>query len=352
MPPRRAHVIAALAGVVIAAAAPARADEVGERAALRVVIVVDDAAGARELAARVDGQVSDLDVELRRVDDAAWDDGARVDPLGASARLAAAHAARVVVWFDAAAAAWTVHVAEPAAGRVLTRRVATEGDLASSASAEAVALVVRAAVAAIADGGAIGVEVPARAEVPARVEAPAPRDRMYAALGWTGVAGGAGPWLQHGAIARGGVIAGRWRAGLALGVHAAITVDEPGATMELSRGALGASLARDLVGGAATPWRASLELGGVASRFARVTVAADEPLAPTAPAVTWVPAVTASLRGARRLAGRVWLEVAVGGDALLRVPEFGLEAEGGYRAYARLDPVQPHASLSLVVDAP
>ncbi len=260
-----------------------------------------------------------------------------------------------MVWFQPDGAAWTVHVAEPGAGRLLSRRVDAQGDLAGSASAEAVALVVRAALAAIAEGGSIGVE-PAAPAVDAAVEAQppmAPRTtrRTYAALGWSGIAGGVGPAVQHGVSGRLGAVAGGWRAGVTLAAHPAITVDEPGATMELSRGALGVLVARDVVH-AGGGWALSLELGASATRFARVTTSADAPRMPTPPAVTWAPTVSASLRAARRIAGGTWLELSAGVDALLRVPAFALAAPGGLDTYAKMAPVQPQASLGLVLDLP
>jgi hypothetical protein len=62
--------------------------------------------------------------------------------------------------------------------------------------------------------------------------------------------------------------------------------------------------------------------------------------------------VTAAVHARRRLGGSLWLDLGAGADILLRVPEFGVSGTGGFMTYARLDPVQPTLTVSLVVDAP
>ena len=134
-------------------------------AAPLVAVVVADGAG--EVVARVEGQVSDLEVELVIAREVVDDDAA-------ARALAARHGARVVVWFRLDGDAWLVHVAEPAKGARLVRRVVADGALATSAAAESAALVVRSVLRALAGGGAIGVEQPAPRRRPRAPPPPPP----------------------------------------------------------------------------------------------------------------------------------------------------------------------------------
>ncbi|MCA9672679.1 MAG: hypothetical protein KC503_44095, partial [Myxococcales bacterium] len=105
------------------------------RAVLRRAVAADDA-----LLARVEGQTVDLATErmIHR--------GTLAPTLGAQLREARAlskrYSARVVIWFRHTARALVVHVAVPADGSALVRRVALgeRGAAARSAAAEAAAL--------------------------------------------------------------------------------------------------------------------------------------------------------------------------------------------------------------------
>lgn len=325
----------ALALAVSAPAAPARAAD----RLVAVVLVTGD--GDAELARRVEGQTSDLELALvveRRAP------GSRAGPgLGEAAAIAGRTGARVVIWFERDASSWLVHIAEPAEDREFVRRVAARGDLASSANAEGVALVVRGALQALAAGGTIGVE-----------GGPVERSsrRGFAAIGWRGVAAGE-PAIHHGVAASAGVTAGRWHGDIATGFYPAVALGDPSATIEVQRLSFAAGIGVDL--GSAPQadgagWRAGFAIDAGATRFERVTISASGTLMPTPPETTWSPTASGRARLARRLGGRAWLELAVGAELLLRVPEFGIASGGSFAVQARLRPVEPFGALGLVID--
>jgi hypothetical protein len=305
-----------------------------------VVLVADD--GEAELAERVEGQTSDLELALviERRGPGATGSGPE---LSEAAGIAGRHRARVVVWFARDASSWLVHVAEPAEDREFVRRVAARGDLASSATAEGVALVVRGSLRALAAGGTIGVAGP-----------PPPRDqrRAFAALGWRGVTG-AGPAIHHGVAARAGYGFGRWHTDLATTFYPRVALTSENTTIDLERWSfaagfgveLGAAPAADGVG-----WRAGFAIDAGATRFSRVTTSAGELLSPTPPETTWSATAAARARVARRVSGRLWLELAAGVEFLLRAPEFGVSNGGTFVIHTRLRPVEPFGVLGLVID--
>ncbi len=298
-----------------------------------VLLVNDD--GEAELAGRVEGQTSDLELSLvveRRA-------GGGPDLAQATA-IAGRHGARVVVWFQRDASSWLVHIAEPSEDREFVRRVAvaSEGDLASSATAEGVALVVRGALQALAAGGSIGVAEPLAASS---------GRRGFAAIGWRAVSAG-GPSIHHGVAARAGLASGRWHGDIATGFYPGVAIDDPSATIELERWSFAAGVGVELAPGAA--WRAGFALDAGATRFARVTTSAGGTFNPTPPEITWSPSASGRARLARRLAGPAWLELAIGAELLLRAPEFGVRSGGSFVIHTRLRPVEPFGALGLVID--
>ena len=144
----RAVTLALASALVIAAPASAQAD-----APLRVLILADD--DDDEVVARIEGQVADLPVALAR--GAALDDaGALASQLATAQARARAQAADAVVWFVRDGDGWIVHVADPAAGRLLVRRVDSgAGAMSASAALESAALMVRTALRGLAAGGEI-----------------------------------------------------------------------------------------------------------------------------------------------------------------------------------------------------
>ncbi|HTE52559.1 MAG TPA: hypothetical protein VK698_17025 [Kofleriaceae bacterium] len=328
---------AAVIALVLAIGAPATA-----RAERLLAVVLVSADADAELAGRVEGQTSDLDVALvieRRPA------GATGSPaLGEATAAARRRGARVVVWFERDAASWLVHVAEPDEEREFVRRVAARGDLASSATAEGVALVVRGALRALAAGGTIGVAEPSPSVDEVR--------RGFAGLGWRAVSAG-GPLLHHGVSARAGVRAGRWHGVLTTSYSPAVSIEQAGATIELERwsfaGGVGVELGTAPTSGE-TRWRLGFAVDGGATRFERVTTSASGTLNATPPGSIWSPTVSGRAQLARRLGGRVWLELAVGAEVLLRAPEFGVASGSTFSVHTRLRPIEPLGALGLVID--
>jgi hypothetical protein len=321
----------ALVLTVLAGRAAAQA-----RPLIAVLLVNDD--GEAELAGRVEGQTSDLELSLvveRRAAGGAPD-------LARATAIASRHGARVVVWFQRDSSSWLVHIAEPSEDREFVRRVAvaSEGDLASSATAEGVALIVRGALQALAAGGSIGVAEP----LPAT---PGDGRRGFAAIGWRAVSAG-GPSIHHGVAARAGLASGRWHGDITTGFYPAVAIDDQSATIELERWSFAAGLGVELAPG--TAWRAGFALDAGATRFARVTTSAEGAFDPTPPEITWSPSGSGRARLARRLAGRAWLELAIGAELLLRAPEYGVRSGGSFVIHPRLRPVEPFGALGLVID--
>ena len=340
--------------VAVLVAAPARAG------ADDAIVVLERADGDDDaLVDRVEGQVSDLAVALVR-EPGELGGGAGGAELDGARAIAARHGARAVIWFRRDGDGWLVHVAEPDADRVVVRRVAATGDLAGSATAEAVALVVRAAVRAILVGEPEPEPEPEPAPPPPPVvdaapppASPPPRrsraPRPFASLGWRAIAGDADA-IHHAASARAGAARGRWSVAVDVALAPPITLADPSATIDLGRRTLAVTGGRALAAGGG--WRLAAELGAGAHRFDRSTSATGAGLSPTAPAATWVPVVAPGLRASRRLGAGAWLELAVGADVLPRVPEFGVPAGDGFVVHTRLLPVQPTAALAVTIEGP
>jgi len=366
-------------GMLAAAARPSHA---GAPLVAVVRVATDD---DNAVLARIEGQTSDLDVELiiehaapgaatgRALDPLAGDASMSAQ-LTAARALAARHGARVVVWFRRDDDAWIVQVAEPAAERMLLRRVATDrGKMAGSAAAEAAALVVRTALRALAAGGSIGVEEPepeADPEVPSPpiVSVPLPPPppsqsaltplRPYAELGWLGIIDGASRAGHHGGTVRIGGAAGRWRLAIGGAYHPAVSFRRIDATIEVQRVFLGVVGGVDLLGAAGgtgkaagdLPWRVSAEVALGVTRFGRTTLVTSEDLVATPGTTTWGPTAGPAARIARRVVPGAWIELAIGIDLIAQAPEFGVGSGETFMVHTRLRPAQPHAGLGLVVD--
>ena len=333
--------------LAIALSLPASLAEAQDRL-LAVVLVTGEE--DRELAGRVEGQTSDLDV-LLVIERRAGVSGAAPE-LGEAAFIASQHGARVVIWFERDTRSWLVHIAEPGGEREFVRRVAAQGDLASSATAEGVGLVVRSALRALAAGGTIGVADPTPRVVRAPLLVTRPSRRGFAAVGWRGVTAG-GPTIHHGVAARAGLATGRWHGELTTGFHPAVAIDEQAATIELERWTfavgfgveLGASPAAEDVG-----WRTGFALDAGLTRFSRATTVAADSLMPTPPESIWSPTASGRARLARRVGGRAWLELSVGAELLIRAPEFGVASGGSFAVHTRLRLIEPFGALALVID--
>jgi hypothetical protein len=371
----RLAAVAALAALLAPAVAIAQpgSDEDDEetadddRPAETLVAVVrvasdDDAA----VLARIEGQTSDLEVELRIEREADPDSAALGTQLATAQALAARHRARVVVWFRRDGDAWIVYVAEPEADRLLVRRIATEGgQMAGSAAAEAAALVVRTALRALAAGGTIGVDAPEPAPAPPPPAPPPPAAtssvrplRAFAGVAGRSMIDGASDLGHPGVTARIGAAGGRYRVAEAGAFHPSLTHEKPEATIRVERADLGVSLGLDLAGRAeAGPasgrpaWRVTGELGLGVARYRRRTTVAADPLRATPSTATWAATVSPTFRVGRRVAGSAWIELAIGIDFIGNAPEFGVASGDSFMVHTRLWPAEPHAGLGFVLDS-
>ena len=333
----------ALAGV--AAAAP-----------LRVVVLAgrdDDA-----VIARVEGQVADLSVTLTRgpAPAAAHDLARQLAAAGAIARTTDADA---VVWFVADGDGWIVNVADPAAGRVLVRRIdGGAGAMDRSAALEAAALVVRTALRGLAAGGEIGVVAepppppsptpPPPPPAPPRATPPAaPRIAPLAEVGWIAALDGDAAAGHHGLAAALGVRRGRWQLAATVAHFPATARTSALATIAVDRQALGLAGARALL--ARPAWRLHLGLAFAATRFGRATTATSGALMATADRATWSATVTPTVRIDRRLGRAAWLALDVGATALATVPAFEVRGPAGAAEVGRLWAVEPTVALSIAV---
>jgi len=332
----------ALAGV--AAAAP-----------LRVVVLAgrdDDA-----VIARVEGQVADLSVTLTRgpAPAAAHDLARQLAAAGAIARTTDADA---VVWFVADGDGWIVNVADPAAGRVLVRRIdGGAGAMDRSAALEAAALVVRTALRGLAAGGEIGVVAeppppsptpPPPPPAPPRATPPAaPRIAPLAEVGWIAALDGDAAAGHHGLAAALGVRRGRWQLAATVAHFPATARTSALATIAVDRQALGLAGARALL--ARPAWRLHLGLALAATRFGRATTATSGALMATADRATWSATVTPTVRIDRRLGRAAWLALDVGATALATVPAFEVRGPAGAAEVGRLWAVEPTVALSIAV---
>jgi len=313
-------------------------------APMRVVVRIVGQGDAK-LVSRIEGQVADLDVSLVRVRGTAL--AATVQQRFQRARtLARKHKARVVVWFDRAGVnAVRVFVAEPGRDTLFARRVATADE---SARAEAIAIVVRSTLSALAQGGQIGVRV-ARPVVPAApvVRPASPRWRWNLGVhGQLSFDGESSPGQQG--------FAGRLdlaRAGLQVGIVGTVGIEDQlrdvMTTVHLARHSVGLSAGLRLLGGEQSALWLGVDAGMVA--YARSTTVVGGALTP-APAKTTVGAFAAPMvRGQwRALAGQpLWMTLELAAAFVVGAPELRYELSGAPVVRNELWPVQPSIGVGL-----
>ncbi len=330
------------------------------RVPLRVVVVEAEPRDA-EVARRLRGQTSDLDVELVTVRAPA--------PQGDSseaARLAEAEGARVVIWFEHAADVIVVHVVDPRTRSELLRDVTSAGSgaAAESARAEAAALVARGALRALARGGRIGVGSPPGArepEVPPDAPTPAPpepgpdgpdievhggRPALRVTVGWQLAFDGETPRGQHGLDVRLGLGRGAWH--IALGALAGLPVelDDDAVAIEVARHGL-------LVAGGVERRGRRLRLGAGAAlgviAFFRSSAALSPEVSATPSQTTPVFFVSPEATASLRLGGGLWLQLTGAADVLLPRPDFGYQIAGSFASRHRFWPVEPRVGLALTL---
>ena len=332
------------------------------RVPLRVVVVEAEPRDA-EVARRLRGQTSDLDVELVTVHAPAPESevgGAE------AARLAEAEGARVVIWFEHAADVIVVHVVDPRTRSELLRDVTSAGSgaAAESARAEAAALVARGALRALARGGRIGVGSPPgtrEPEVPPDAPEPPPPDpipdgpdievhggrpALRVTVGWQTAFDAETPTGQHGLDVRLGLGRGAWH--VALGALAGLParLEDDAVAIEVARHGL-------LVAGGFERRGRRLRLGlgaalGVIAFFrSSAALSAEVSATPsqTTPVFFVRPEATASLR----LGGGLWLQLTGAADVLLPRPDFGYQIAGSFASRHRFWPVEPRVGLALTL---
>ena len=323
--------------------------------------VVIEAPVEAPLLDRIRGQTSDLPWSVEVVPPLK----PRPDtPLARARAVAAAHGARVVMWFEPRAGGGVaLHIAQASEGRLLTRTLgpaeAGEGDptLARSALFETVALAVRSSLRALIAGGQIGVAVPEPAVAsppPAPPPPPPPPSGLQprltytAHLGWQTAFDGQSPY-QQGIAAGAGIRGGPWFGGLSVATSLGTSLTDARTTVALTRHTAALTGGRTLWGDAGLRLAAALSAG--AALYRRSTTVPSSGALAAEPRTSGAFVAGAELRLDWLPAGldrHLGLRVSAGGDALVGAPRLQ------YRQGDRLVPrgsvwaIQPRVALSLL----
>jgi hypothetical protein len=331
-------------------------------------IVGDD---DRALAARVRGQIADLEVDLLESESASLEANL-AGQLEAADSVAKSRGARAVVWFDARGTSLLVLVAVPSDGRVLVRSIAIEGTAQSSATLESAALVVRSALRALAAGGTIGIErkdlepeKPAANPAPA-VETPkptpptpratsnapsAPSVHGFASLTIGAVFDGLDRYgAQSGALG-GGLRLGPWSLGGRLGVTAPKTLASEYGSLVVSRydAALRAGFDFVRLGDVSLSFCASVGVAAIrrGNEHPQSGVTIAEGRTHTGATLGADLAARLHPRGER-----FSFVLGAGADYLPAAPMFGYQVGGTFLAAHSASTVQPKLFLALEVSGP
>jgi hypothetical protein len=304
-------------------------------------------AGTRDatIVERLRGQLADLDDVTLAIDDGGASEPTLEAQLAAAERVAAAHDARVVVWFVARGRALEVAIATPGDHRLFVREIPPAAE---STMAEAAAIAIRGAVRSIALGGTIGVEVPVAAPAVVVHEPPAVRGPslgIAASLGWQAALDGGADDGAQALVQRTSLVRGAWGASLtlALGVPLAwraasdvvLDVARSGGTLGIER----------RFGGFA------VGIGAGALIYHRSTSVAPSGLDATPSASTIAAVATAEVAWHARLGGRIGIVAAIGIDVVAHAPEAAVSRDGMTEVVDTIRAVQPRASLALEVGA-
>jgi hypothetical protein len=331
-------------------------------APMRVVIRVDDAID-EALLARIRGQTSDLAVELIPVAGAAG--AALPDQMDGARQLADREQAGAVVWFThvgcaqkpGAVAGILVQLSQPARRTVLVYDSGSVGceeaglGLPSHAREE-VAIAVRSALAALAEGGNLGVAAagvsPGAVVQAATSVAPVPPpNQLLVNAGWLVIADGAAKTGQQGIEAGAALARGRLMAGLRLAsTFPAQTADDL-STVSLSRGDASLMVGGRIPLGDRLTVSAAVYLG--LALLARTTSARGADVMAAAPSRTLSPLLSPELRlhvPLHRGAG-LGLALAVGVDYLPAVPRLVYLRDGELQPRSGPAVLQPRLALAI-----
>ncbi|UJR82790.1 Hypothetical protein I5071_48550 [Sandaracinus amylolyticus] len=304
------------------------------------------------LLGRVRGQTGDLPWTIDRVENGAGD-------FERALAIGRARRAQVVVWFTREGNAIVVSVAEVDERRLFARSIqAPTGE--ASAALEAAALVVRGALSDLAQGGHVGIVMPAPPPVVVEPEpevpvVPPPREepdaRLLVSLGAAIAIDGEAPRAHIGPAARIAVDVGIVELAVEGRSGVQEDLDRDALTVLVTRFAARAGAAIELIDDG--EWRATIGAGiGIAGHL-RSTDVRDDSLEPTSPSTVATFLATGEVRGQWFPgAGPVGLDLAIGADVLAIAPRFVVQLADGLEVLHAPWSVQPTVSLGLVIRAP
>ncbi|AKF04609.1 hypothetical protein DB32_001758 [Sandaracinus amylolyticus] len=305
------------------------------------------------LLGRVRGQTGDLPWALDRVENGAGD-------FERALAIGRARRAQVVVWFEREGGAIVVNVAEVDERRLFARSIEVPmGE--ASAALEAAALVVRGALSDLAQGGHVGIVMPAPPPVapepepepqpPPALPREEPDARLLVSLGAGIAIDGEAPRAHVGPAARIAVDVGIVELAVEGRSGVQEELDRDALTVLVTRFAARAGAAIELIDDG--EWRATIGAGlGIAGHL-RSTDVRDDSLEPTSPSTVATFLASGEVRGQWFPgAGPVGLELAVGADVLAIAPRFVVQRADGLEVLHAPWSVQPTVSLGLVIRAP
>lgn len=298
-----------------------------------------------ELAARIRGQTGDLPLALL--------DAPPPADLEAALALGRARAAPFAVFATETPPGLTVHVVEVEARRMLSRRIDAADD--RSAALEAAALIVRGALRELADGGHVGVVMPAperaiEAPPPVPERAPQPTAAVHVAVGWSATLDDHAPHGVHAPSLAGGAALDRLRLGVRVEVALPVELADAQATIALLRVRPTVLAAIDLLEHPELALTLGLELG--LALWHRATEVRAPGLVATD--ARWSGSfLVAPQLGLEVfptvLGGIVGLTASAGADIVPSAPTFAYAVDGATVTRAALWPVQPFLRLALAV---
>jgi hypothetical protein len=307
------------------------------------------AAPVESLRAAAAGQLTELDIELLEVPQLL-----SVSNVRRAGQVSKEFAPIAVVWLEHEPNGVTVYFYDPAGPRLYARRLE---EVDTPAATEAIAIMLRSAVVALREGGAV-----AMAELPLPVPAPEPKQSIPPAPApetshgrptWGVSAGYAASWyaretpIQHGlalsSLLRPGE--GPWLFGVSYTHFTALEVEQHGVVTRLRRHAGEASLGAEL---SVAPFWFVVQGALVGDSIDRTTASASAPFVGTSPSQRWTWALSTRLGCALPLASAWDVYVNVGADFLLnRFDHVVVGAEGTAEAVVLPLRTRPRMELGL-----